>query len=361
MRVISAAALAVFASSASATVTYTLSLGDNGSGIPTANRFAIYAQDSADNGGIFGLGADLHNATFTAMNNRLPAGEIRLPGDPPDMTRSWGFRTGRTASVANGTVSGVQDFSDPNMVPLYGFGQHPGTFPPGSTILSSEGTTSYAARALVASGTWSAGCPAFQVGSVDNKVSVYVNTSGKTNRLDNIEFRQESLVSLPCLNLAHFIGTANTRLYTNRSLGNLIYGGKVNELIDDPQPIGSAEVEGAGDDVGSSYFMAKLTGTDAQIAAALDAVPYSIPASDAKFKEFLTVFGSQFGGGGFNALLEIPNIPGPKFLNWDFSNYPGVAVDKLAVVPEPGSALVLLATAVVLTSVRRSKGRVERR
>src|SRR3954462_15486660 len=111
-RISSAFALAVFASSARAAVTFALSLGDNGSGTPTANSFAIYAQDSADNGGIFAIGVDLTNATFAGMNNRLPAALIRLLGDPPDIERSWGFRTRRATSNADGTMSGVQDFSD---------------------------------------------------------------------------------------------------------------------------------------------------------------------------------------------------------------------------------------------------------
>jgi hypothetical protein len=351
-RIISAAALLFCTSSASAIVRYTLSLGDNGSGTPTANSFAIYAQDGSDNGGIFGVGVDLHNATFTSMVNQLPAAQIRLPSEPA-LTRTWGFDAGRAASVAAGIVSGVQDFSDPNMVPLYSFGQSAGTFPAGATVVSSDGTVPYAARALVGTGTWSGGCPAFEVSSSSNLVSVWVNTSGRNTRLDSIEYRQESLVPLPCVTMAQIISTISTRIYPNRSVGNLIYGGKLNDLIGDPATVGSAEVEGAGDEVGSSYFMAKLTGTDAQIAAALDAVPYSIAGSESKFKELQTLFGSQFGGGGFNALFEIPNIPGPEILNWDFANYPGVAIDKLAVVPEPAGAVVILALGLLAAGRRK--------
>src|SRR6185295_15684428 len=231
-RIISAAALAVFASSARATVTYTLSLGDNGSGVATSNSFAVYAQDTADNGGIFGIGVDLTNATFATLNNRLPAAGIRLAGDPPEMERSWGFRVGRTTSLADGKVSGVQDFSDPNMVPLYGFGQTGGTTPGGGIIISSQGSIPYAAKALVGTGTWSAGCPVFQVGSVDNKVSVWNDTSGShSTRLDNILFRQQSLVPLPCVTAVQFVGTANIPLHQN--LGGMIYGGTIN-LIDNP-------------------------------------------------------------------------------------------------------------------------------
>lgn len=349
-RIISAAALALFASSASATVTFTLTLGDNGSGTPTSNSFAVYAQDSADNGGIFGIGVDLTNATFAGMNNRLPAALIRLPGDPPDMERSWGFRVGRVTSNADGKISGVQDFSDPNMVPLYGFGQTGGTTPGGGIIISSQGSIPYAARALVGTGTWSGGCPAFQIASVDNKVSVWNDTSGShSTRLDTIVYRQSSVVLLPCVTMAQFVGTANIPLHQNLGFGNLIYGGPI--LAGAPQPVGSAEVQGAGDEAENNYFLARLTGTDAQIAAALDALPNSIPESDPRFKQLKTVLGSQF-----NALFEIPNIPGPKFFNWDFGNYPGVALDRLAAVPEPG---IVSAIGVLFLAGLRRRRRIE--
>jgi hypothetical protein len=350
--IISAFALIVSATSASATVTYTLRLGDDGTGTPTSGSFAIYAQDTTDNGGIFGAAVDLYNANFTSIQNRLPAGQVQHP-TTPTLTRSWGFRAGRTADVAGGKVSGLQDLADPNMVPLYGFGQSGGTFPPGYIVLNSQGSVPYAARPLVGTGTWSGGCPSFELSSVDNKAAVWDNTSGKGVSIDRVEFRQDSLVPLPCSTMATFIGTINRRMFENRAIGNLIYGGKLNDLIGDAAATGSAEVSGGDDGVGNSYFMAKLTGTDAQIAAALDAEPYSIAPSDAKFKELQAAFGGQFAGGEFNALFEIPNIPGPHVLNWDFGNFPGVAVDQLAAVPEPGVFSLLGLGCLMLNRRRR--------
>ena len=68
----------------------------------------------------------------------------------------------------------------------------------------------------------------------------------------------------------------------------------------------------------------------------LDAEPFSLPPQSAQFQSLQAQFGNQFGAGGFNALFAIPNAAGPKVFNWDFSNFPGVTLDQLAAVPEPG-------------------------
>jgi hypothetical protein len=353
-RTLSALALLVFPISAAAqTVTYTLTLGDNGTGTPTAGSFAVYAESTpADNAGIFGFGIDLAGATFNTFQNRAPGIIIETPSGS---MQHVGLTTARVEAAVTGKASGLHNFADPAMVPVYGFGQVGGTLPrpPGIIIQSlGSGTAPYAAKLLVARGTYT-GCPGFEATSPDNIASVWLNNTSRATEIANVQLRQESLVSLPCVTVHSLASMISTDVYQNRFLTDIQLG-KVNIPIGGPQPTGSAKVSGVGDEAGTNFVMATLTGSEANITAALNAEPYSLGPETAQFKALQAQFGADFGG-GFNALFAIPNAPGPKVFNWDFANFTGVAVDRLAVVPEP-SAMLLLAVpaAVLLRRARRS-------
>src|SRR5688572_12538501 len=108
-----------------AVVTYTLQLNDNGSEVATANNFAVYAEVSHDNGGLFAFGVDLMGATFGTFLNRAPGLSVYNPdtGDTTDL----GFTVGRTQDAANGKVSGLQNLAASPFTPVYGFGQEDGS------------------------------------------------------------------------------------------------------------------------------------------------------------------------------------------------------------------------------------------
>jgi len=350
-----------------AVVTYTLSLNDNGAGVPTLNNFAVYVSASSDNGGLFGFGVDLTGATFATIANRAPGVIIENPdtGERKEM----GFTTGRTQDALNGKVSGLQNLAaGVDLVPVYGFGQEPGALPPPGYGIYSDtvatfgiGRTPYAADLLVARGTFTAGCPTFEATSVDNKASVFVTRSGIANTVATLAYSTRSLIADGGLCGGGFGATATlngTPLHTNQAVNGFIavsgannkYVSEVDPLLEPSVNVGSAPIATIGDEAGNVYVMAKLAGTANDINTLLGQLTTDVDASDSQFALLHSNYDALFGLGGFNALFKFPNSTGAKVFNWDFSPS-AVTVDQLAAVPEPGMALAVILLAAA--SIRR--------
>src|SRR5438128_7656306 len=155
--------LAAATTANAAVVTYTLSLDDNGSGVATANNWAVYIQTSAgDNAGLFGFGVDL-NGTFTSVLNRANGLVMEDSTNPGVDPKSLGFTTGRTQDAANGKFSGLQDLSaGSNLIPIYGIGQiadrltnHAPSNYDTVTATYGAGANPYNAKFLAGRGVWS--------------------------------------------------------------------------------------------------------------------------------------------------------------------------------------------------------------
>jgi len=346
-----------------ATVTFSLSPNDDGSGTHAPGMFAVYADVSLDNGGLFAFGVDLQG-NIDAFLNMAPRGEFRdAPGGALNPIKYLGFSAGVTEDPVAGKISGLPDLAKgSNLIPVYGFGQEDGDLnnfrPPGyNPYFDSNGNapgSAYKKHLLLGIGTYSGAMPTWQRGSVDNKASVYDNRSGT-----------ESVLATLQLNEIIFDDFSNVRLtsaaeHANQAVGGAIlvsgsngkYASEVDQLQNPSVALGSAPIQTIGDEAGNVYVMAKLLGVESEIAAALSAPDVASRVAgptDSQYASLHASYDAQFGGGGFNALFKFPNVAGPKVFNWDFSSH-GVTIDQLAAVPEPGTIglIALAATGLVL-------------
>jgi len=169
-----------------AVVSYTLSYNDDGTGTQTPGMFAIYADVSPDNGGLFAFGVDLADGPIDWIMNLAPQGNFRKTASP---TKFVGFSAGVAEDAAGGKVSGLPDLAKgSSLIPAYGFGQisgdlnnlRPANY--GNYFDSNPNAPGsvYRAHLLLAVGGYhgSASGLHFQAGSVDNKASVYDDCSG---------------------------------------------------------------------------------------------------------------------------------------------------------------------------------------
>lgn len=161
------------------TVTYILSINDNGSGVTTPGSYAIYAVDSTSdgNGGIASYEVNVSGATTisSASKNGAPYGYYD-DGTGSGNDVQIGFSALRRSTTAGGVntpnLTGAQDTVGANGLPyvaVYGVGQSSGNLaslaPANSTGLDTTmgHTTSqtYSSQLLLATGTYSGAAPAF--------------------------------------------------------------------------------------------------------------------------------------------------------------------------------------------------------
>lgn len=138
-------------------VTLTLSINDDGSGGYAPGQFAVYASDSLDNGGIGGIGFSLAG-NVTSYTEVAPFGIYPqndgpftvmgiVDGMPPTLDDLLMAQEG--VPFPDGHSLGVPLIDIP--VPVYGFGQSPGSLPPDPV----NGTQlSYGAPLLMIQGTF---------------------------------------------------------------------------------------------------------------------------------------------------------------------------------------------------------------
>jgi hypothetical protein len=358
-------------SAPAAMVTFTLSLFDNGTTFtPGVQNFAIYADVSADNGGLYAFGIDLAPGTTygTVFLNRAP-GIVVEDTDDTGERATLGFTQGVNTDRTLGKFSGLQDLGiGGKAIPVYGFGQEDGSLPaqvPGiyeNTVGTfGGGTVPYKVHLLLARGNWVGSVtPSFETTSVDNKASVWVNRSGIQSVPATLVLRSPCVVfagaklGATCSPPLQFLSVTGTPTGTNQAVGGAIavsgsnnkYNSEVDDLISDSAS-GNAPIQSIGDEAGNIYVMAKLNGSAADIATFLQNSSNDADATDSQFALLHAAYDSHFGAGGFNALFKFPNISGTKFVNWELFGST-VTVDKLAVVPEPRISLLVLGSAVML-------------
>src|SRR2546423_1917022 len=157
--------LAAASTANAAIVTFTMSYNDDGSGGGAGSApgvFAVYATDSADNGGIFGLGLDLQGPVDNLAN--MLQGVSWKKTTVSTNTKYAGMLAGFATDAVALKASGLQDLSKgTDLLPVRGLGQQGGdllTLKPAAnnqfTDINGNGTA-YGASLLIAVGTVPAG------------------------------------------------------------------------------------------------------------------------------------------------------------------------------------------------------------
>jgi len=163
------AALAMAVSAKAATITYTLSLGDN-NGVPTAGRYTLYAEVTGGSQGLASFQANIVGVT-TATNQSPKATYHDTVNDPANPDKAAAFTASRAAANKGASPGGGTSFEftatqdtigfsqDPTAVQfISGMGQTGGSFatqiPAGYN--SFDGTTPSGTVGTNAAGTWSA-------------------------------------------------------------------------------------------------------------------------------------------------------------------------------------------------------------
>jgi hypothetical protein len=353
--------LAAAATANAATVTYTLSLNDNGAGVLTPNNWAVYAEASPDSGGLFAYGVDL-TGTFGTFLNR-GNGVIMEDSDGTGESRSLGFTVGRTQDAANGKFSGLQDLgAGASLIPVYGIGQRnddldnyiPADFETQTSVFGA-GRANYTTKFLLGRGTWTGAAPAFQAGSVDLKASTWNSNTGLANSVAQLTLLTQDLGGTAASFTLEATGTKGANQAVGGSIAvtgaNNSYTSEVDELLANVG-IGNAPIASIGPEAGNVYVMARLNGTAADIAALLGTLTTDVDASDPEFAKLHGHYDSRFTGGSFNALFKFPNSANIRTINWDFGTA-AVTVDQLAAVPEPGTMALLGIAGLGLLARRR--------
>jgi len=128
------------------------------------------------------------------------------------------------------------------------------------------------------------------------------------------------------------------------------YVSEVDQLVADSNA-GTAPVQTIGDEAGTLYVMALVTGTASDVSAVVS--QFNNGASSSEAASLHANYDAQFGPNGFNLLFSIPNFAGAKNINWNFAANTGALVNELAIVPEPGTISLLGLGALGLLARRR--------
>lgn len=183
-----------------ATVTYIMSINDDGTGHYEANHFAVYASDNTNNGGIASF--DVHLGGAATITNYSPMGDYD-DGTGTDASDELGFADSLLRTANNNTpVTASQDTvsyaTGGPVILVYGFGQTAGNLASdakaGSTGAAGSTTQAvYGAPLEVIRGTFTGSAPTFTSTVVDTG-NVFVTHSGYGTEAPTLAF---STVTIP--------------------------------------------------------------------------------------------------------------------------------------------------------------------
>jgi hypothetical protein len=177
-------------------VTFSLNLHDDGTGSVVPNNadgtvpFALYADVTPDNGGLFAFRVDLAG-NFTSLFNMVPRAKYTQLGA---QAKFAGFGAAFTEDVAAGKVSGIPDLAKlTNLIPVYGFGQIGGDMrnitPAGFTYNDDNSNLPgplYNGHLLLAVGSYSGAHPTFE-NTLDTGASVFLDCSSLQNAIAPVQ------------------------------------------------------------------------------------------------------------------------------------------------------------------------------
>lgn len=196
----------VASSTPAAVVTLTLRIDSSGPG-----TFELLAQASQDSGGIASYAVPL-TGDVLSVDHLSP----NAFGSGPLGNKPVGFGLLRSADSPGVTIFASQDTVSPGYL-VYGIGQIAGNITtdavPVPTATAFEEQPVYAAQVLLATGTWGAVAPAFNLSSVDLGSNVFDDNAG----VEVVKATLETITVIPepagvtALGLIGFCGMARRR------------------------------------------------------------------------------------------------------------------------------------------------------
>ena len=163
-----------------ATVTLTLYVNQNAAGVPSPGQFRVTAKVAGnDNAGLAGYGGDL-TGNILSLDNQSPRDPTAQKGSQMGPA---GFTFARSMDNVPFVV-GYQDTSQPNVIPIYGFGQTASSFAAEGIIVGGanvEGVV-WDAELLLATGTFSGATPGWIEFGLNRGAVVFNNNMSRTVR-----------------------------------------------------------------------------------------------------------------------------------------------------------------------------------
>jgi hypothetical protein len=177
------------------TATLTLVRNDNGTGTPTPNHWAVYADVTSPGfAGIYAFGVDLVDGSVTSIRNVSPMG-VFIDSLGIEWPRPIGFSGVRGTNLDKAKFHGAHELINPDAIMEYSFGVRDGSLDQaegrltvgaeaeqGLWSLQSAVQRNYSAHLLLGVGTFDKVLPEFQFTSPDNVISVFLNSDGRSSR-----------------------------------------------------------------------------------------------------------------------------------------------------------------------------------
>ncbi|HEX8325567.1 MAG TPA: PEP-CTERM sorting domain-containing protein [Tepidisphaeraceae bacterium] len=210
-----AGALLVSAAEA-ATITYTLSQNNNGTGTVTPGSFAVFATVSNDNGGLAGFAFNVSDTT--SITNRSPLATFV---NSSFTVRQAGFSLFRAdAAEMTGATTGAQDNTSATGIITFGIGQTPGDLktqaPAGFAPFGPNAESVYGVPVLLAVGTFASGTTPTLVTGIG---TVFADTtSNEVVSADNIVLLNNNIAIPEPASLAVVLGGGVALLARRRKI-----------------------------------------------------------------------------------------------------------------------------------------------
>jgi hypothetical protein len=198
---VGSAALTASPNAVAATVTYILSLNDDGTGQLAPGKYAVYATDNTGDGNTGIASFQINLTGQTTLSNQSPKGNYDDgSGNMTDV--SIGFTLLRTTTLNPAAAS--QDTVGSSVELARGLGQTAGNlsnFAPANSMGSDGGLihASYAAQLLLLTGAFPIGGPnvAFDPNIAPDTATVFLNNTNGAVEFSNIAFVTQNLAAVP--------------------------------------------------------------------------------------------------------------------------------------------------------------------